>query len=68
MTRKLSPELLRRIESLSGCQGRWLVDCRELEGNYSYALRSLSEPWPYWQTDELTGKAERYWHATADGS
>jgi len=68
MTRKLSPELLRRIDSLSGCQGRWIVDCRELEGNYSYALRSLSEPWPYWQTDELTGKAERYWHATADGS
>jgi len=68
MTRKLSPELLRRIDSLSGCQGRWIVDCRELEGDYSYALRSLSEPWPYWQTDELTGKAERYWHATADGS
>ena len=68
MARKLSPELLRRIDSLSGCQGRWIVDCRELEGNYSYALRSLSEPWPYWQTDELTGKAERYWHATADGS
>jgi len=68
MARNLSPELLRRIDAIEGCQGRWLVDCRELEGNYSYALRSLSEPWPYWQTDELTGKAERYWHCTADGS
>jgi len=47
MTRKLSPELLRRIDSLSGCQGRWIVDCRALEGDYSYALRSLSEPCLY---------------------
>jgi hypothetical protein len=63
MTRKLSPELLRRIDSLSGCQGRWLVDCRELEGNYSYALRSLSEAWPFEQAD-----GHRYWHSSDAGS
>lgn len=68
MPRKLSPALLSRLDRLSGCRGRWIVDCRELEGNYSYALRSLSEAWPFWQVDALTGKAERYWHATAAGS
>ncbi len=54
----LSPALLSRIDRLSGCDGRWIVDCRELEGNYSYALRSLSEQWPYEQED-----GHRYWHS-----
>lgn len=67
MPRTLSPALLSRIDRLSGCRGRWIVDCRELEGNYSYALRSLSEPWPFCQSDEF-GQVQRYWHATAAGS
>jgi len=48
MTRNLSPELLRRIDALASCRGRWIVDCRELEGNASYALRSLDDSslWP----------------------
>jgi hypothetical protein len=54
----LSPALLSRIDRLSGCDGRWIVDCRELEGSYSYALRSLSEQWPYEQED-----GHRYWHS-----
>ncbi len=54
----LSPALLSRIDRLSGCNGRWIVDCRELEGNYSYALRSLSEQWPFEQED-----GHRYWHS-----
>jgi hypothetical protein len=54
----LSPALLSRIDRLSGCNGRWIVDCRELEGSYSYALRSLSEQWPYEQED-----GHRYWHS-----
>jgi hypothetical protein len=56
MTRKLSPALLARIDRLSGCQGRWIVDCRELEGNYSYALRDLRECWPLYTPD-----GERYY-------
>ena len=67
MTRKLSPALLARIDRLSGCQGRWIVDCRELEGDYSYALRSLSEAWPFCQSDDF-GQVQRYWHATPAGS
>lgn len=67
MTRNLSPALLSRLDRLSGCQGRWIVDCRALEGDYSYALRSLSEPWPHSQADGL-GRVERYWHCTPDGS
>lgn len=47
MPRKLSPALLSRIDRLSGCQGRWIVDCRELEGDYSYAMRDLHEPCLY---------------------
>lgn len=47
MTRNLSPELLNRIDRLSACQGRWVIDCRALEGDYSYALRSLGEPCLY---------------------
>lgn len=43
MTRNLSPALLSRIDRLSGCQGRWIVDCRTIEGDYSYALRDLTE-------------------------
>jgi hypothetical protein len=54
----LSPALLSRIDRLSGCDGRWIVDCREIEGSYSYALRSLSEQWPYEQED-----GHRYWHS-----
>jgi len=54
----LSPALLSRIDRLSGCQGRWIVDCREIEGNYSYALRSLSDHWPI-----STESGERYWHS-----
>jgi hypothetical protein len=44
----LSPELLRRIDALDGCQGRWIVDCRELEGGAAYALRALDDSsfWP----------------------
>lgn len=67
MARKLSPALLARIDRLSGCRGRWIVDCRELEGDYSYALRSLSEAWPFYQSDEF-GQVQRYWHATPAGS
>jgi hypothetical protein len=61
MTRKLSPELLRRIDSLSGCQGRWIVDCRELEGNYSYALRDLQEPCLYSSLLVPVGDDHRCW-------
>ena len=40
---KLSPELQRRIDSLDGCQGRWLIDNRKTDGDYSFAFRSLGE-------------------------
>jgi hypothetical protein len=59
----LSPALLSRIERLSGCNGRWIVDCRELEGSYSYALRSLSEQWPFESSDPISGTLSRYWHS-----
>jgi hypothetical protein len=42
----LSPELLRRIDAIDGCQGRWIVDCRAIDGDYSFALRPLNDPWP----------------------
>lgn len=61
MARKLSPELLRRIDSLSGCQGRWIVDCRELEGNYSYALRDLQESCLYSSLLVPVGDDARCW-------
>ena len=61
MTRNLSPELLRRIDSLSGCQGRWIVDCRELEGDYSYALRRLQEPSLYSSLLVPVGDDRRCW-------
>jgi hypothetical protein len=55
------------MDRLSGCNGRWIVDCRELEGSYSYALRSLSEQWPYESSDalsgDLSGTVSRYWHS-----
>lgn len=41
--KNLSPELLRRIDRLSGCRGRWIIDARAIEGNYGYAIRSLGE-------------------------
>ena len=59
----LSPALLSRIDRLSGCNGRWIVDCRELEGSYSYALRSLSEQWPFESSDPISGTLSRYWHS-----
>ena len=46
MNRKLSPELLRRIDAINGCNGRWIVDTRAIEGNYSFALRDLKDNWP----------------------
>lgn len=64
MTRNLSPELLQRIDRLSACQGQWVVDCRALEGDYSYALRSLGEAWPFSATDPLSGRFLSYWHAS----
>ncbi len=54
----LSPALLSRIKRLSGCQGRWIVDCREIEGDYSFSLRSLSDYWPI-----NTEDGQRYWHS-----
>lgn len=39
----LSPELQRRIDSLDGCHGRWIIDNRATDGDYSYAFRSLGE-------------------------
>ncbi len=54
----LSPALLSRVDRLSGCQGRWIVDCREIEDSYSYALRSLSD---HWLIDTEAG--QRYWHS-----
>ena len=47
-TPRLSPELVRRLDALDGCRGRWIVDCRELEGGASYALRALDDAsfWP----------------------
>ena len=59
----LSPALLSRIDRLSGCNGRWIVDCRELEGSYSYALRSLSEQWPFESSCPISGTLSRYWHS-----
>jgi hypothetical protein len=40
---KLSPELQRRIDALDDCQGRWIIDNRKTDGDYSYAFRSLGE-------------------------
>jgi hypothetical protein len=48
-TPRLSPELLRRLDALDGCRGRWIVDCRELESGASYALRALDDA-SFWLT------------------
>ena len=61
MARKLSPALLARIDRLSGCQGRWIVDCRELEGDYSYALRDLQESCLYSSLLVPVGDDHRCW-------
>jgi hypothetical protein len=61
MARNLSPELLRRIDAIEGCQGRWIVDCRELEGNYSYALRDLQESCLYSSLMVPQGDDARCW-------
>lgn len=61
MTRKLSPALLARIDRLSGCRGRWIVDCRELEGDYSYALRDLQESCLYSSLLVPQGDDHRCW-------
>lgn len=42
----LSPELQRRIDAIDGCSGRWIIDNRAVDGDYSYALRSLGESFP----------------------
>lgn len=59
--RRLSPELLRRMDALSGCRGRWIVDCRELEAGASYALRGLDEA-SFWRLPLQDG-VERCWAA-----
>lgn len=61
MTRNLSPALLARIDRLSGCRGRWIVDCRELEGDYSYALRDLQESCLYSSLLVPVGDDARCW-------
>lgn len=61
MTRKLSPALLARIDRLSGCQGRWIVDCREIEGDRSYALRNLQESCLYSSLLVPVGDDHRCW-------
>ena len=61
MTRKLSPALLARIDRLSGCQGRWIVDCREIEGDRSYALRDLQQSCLYSSLLVPVGDDHRCW-------
>ena len=61
MARKLSPALLARIDRLSGCRGRWIVDCREIEGDYSYALRDLQESCLYSSLLVPVGEDHRCW-------
>lgn len=39
----LSPELQRRIDAIDGCSGRWIIDNRAIDGDYSFAFRSLGE-------------------------
>lgn len=62
MTRTLSPALLSRLDRLSGCRGRWIVDCRAIEGDYSYAFRSLGDP-----LQIETPEGIRYWRVTPAG-
>jgi hypothetical protein len=61
MARKLSPALLARIDRLSGCRGRWIVDCREIEGDRSYALRDLQEACLYSSLLVPVGDDHRCW-------
>lgn len=61
MPRNLSPALLARIDRLSGCRGRWIVDCREIEGDYSYALRDLQESCLYSSLMVPVGDDHRCW-------
>jgi hypothetical protein len=42
----LSPALLSRIDAIDGCQGRWILDNRKVDGNYSFAMRSIGETIP----------------------
>lgn len=61
-TPRLSPALLERINAIDGCQGRWIVDNREIEGDYSFAFRSLNESIPgplgiYCRVDSLNDAA-----------
>ena len=39
----LSPELQRRIDAIDICAGRWIIDNRATDGEFSYAFRSLRE-------------------------
>jgi len=61
LQRKLSPALLARIDRLSGCRGRWIVDCREIEGARSYALRDLQESCLYSSLLVPVGDDHRCW-------
>ena len=61
MTRNLSPELIRRINAIDGCSGRWLVDCRAVECDYSYALRDLKESCLYSSLLVPVGDDHRCW-------
>jgi hypothetical protein len=63
--RRLSPELLRRLDALSGCRGRWIVDCRELEHGASYALRGLDDA-SFWRLPLQDG-VKRCWAAVRPG-
>lgn len=54
----LSPALRERMDRLASCRGRWTVDCRQIEGDYSFALRSLRDHWPI-----IVEGVARYWHS-----
>lgn len=72
--RNLSPALLERIAAVDGCRGRWIVDTRAVDGDYSYALRSLGDPWPtleggYWcQWTEAKEPKGGYRHDTPEAA
>jgi hypothetical protein len=61
MARNLSPALLTKIDQINGCQGRWIIDCRELEGDRSYALRDLQESCLYSSLTVPQGDDARCW-------
>lgn len=56
MGRKLSPALLARLEALDGCRGRWIVDCRAIEGDRGYALRGLKDA-SFWPMPDGSGRS-----------